>query len=76
MRREYTINLGDPKFVPSDHPVTSIRIEPEHGYDKVTIWNRGANAGTLSVREGDGSGIVSCLFAHRPYKLVSPETDQ
>lgn len=69
---EYTINLGDPGFVPSIYAVTTVRIESEHGYDKVTIWNRGANAGTLTVRKGDGEEIVARLFNEQIYTLVMP----
>jgi hypothetical protein len=44
-----------------DYIVTSIRLVTEHGYDKVTLWSRGANCGTLTLKEGDGMEFINRL---------------
>ena len=38
--------------------VSSVRLETNGHHDRVTIWNRGGNAGTLTVRAGDGQVIA------------------
>jgi hypothetical protein len=48
-----------PGAVKSNYLLTSIRIETAYGHDRVTFWNRGACAGTLTMREFDGH-----LFVH------------
>lgn len=47
----------------TDHGVvTSIRVEPRVGaHDRITLWNRGGNAGTLHVIAGDGMIIANLL---------------
>ena len=38
--------------------VSSVRLETNGHHDRVTIWNRGGNAGTLTVKAGDGQVIA------------------
>ena len=45
--------------------VSSVRIESNGHHDRVTIWNRGGNAGTLTVKAGDGKMIARWLMPER-----------
>lgn len=46
---------------PSQILITSTRVEEGH-HDRVTVWNRGANAGTLTVQAGDGAEVAARLM--------------
>lgn len=50
---------------------SSIRLEHLHAHDKVTIWNRGGNAGSLMVMCGDGMRVVDALLP--PEYRAAPE---
>ncbi len=45
---------------PNQILISSTRVEEGH-HDRVTVWNRGANAGTLTVQRGDGAAIAELL---------------
>lgn len=45
-------------------PFTSIRIEVGNGHDRVTLWTRHGNAGTLTVDRGDGKRIALILVKY------------
>lgn len=62
MERTYTIpGLFDAHTVKSDHHITSIRVLTQHGHDHVTVFNRGAGAGTLVMKVGDGKILADKL---------------
>ena len=42
--------------------VSSVRLETNGHHDRVTIWNRGGNAGTLTVKAGDGETYRRALM--------------
>jgi len=46
---------------PSQYLVTLARVETRGDHDVVTIWNRGACCGTLTVNRGDGDRIAARL---------------
>lgn len=52
----------------NDKPlISSVRVEEGPRHDRVTVWNRGANCGTLTVDHGDGNRIMARLMLdHRP----------
>lgn len=52
-------------------PFTSIRLERGPSHDRVTLWERGANIGTLTVSAGTGS-MVTYLFAEVEYDGKAP----
>jgi len=43
-------------------PFTSIRLEEGEVHDRVTLWEGGANCGTLTLRAGHGR-VVCRMFA-------------
>lgn len=49
---------------PNQILITSTRVEEGH-HDRVTVWNRGANAGTLTVQAGDGAEVAARLMGAR-----------
>jgi hypothetical protein len=62
-RKFINIQAHSPSGVKSQHVLTTIRlIEDNYGHDEITLWNRGACAGTLKVRGGDGFEIVEILM--------------
>lgn len=65
-----TEDLNDPQTVRSDIIATSVRIEEGPGHDRVTLWNRGGNSGTLTVKKGDGIEVGTRLFGDNPYQLT------
>jgi len=44
-------------------PFTSVRLEEGPGHDRVTLWERGANCGTLVLSLGSGKRLVSMFAA-------------
>ena len=51
--------------------VSSVRLE-EGAHDQITIFNRGANAGTIIVRRGDGAILAERLREEGPHLRVEP----
>lgn len=54
-------------------PITSIRIEEGVGHDHLTVWEHGANAGTLMLSKGLGKKVALCFAeevddAHAPIR--------
>lgn len=43
-------------------PISSVRLEEGPGHDRLTIWENGANAGTLTLSLGTGRTIVKMLM--------------
>lgn len=56
-------DLRAPEARRADFLVTSVRVQANFGHDRVTVWNRGANSGTLTVGEGDGEKIAARLLS-------------
>lgn len=56
-------NIEAPNVTKSDILVTSVRVIPEHGHDRLVVFNRGQRAGDLIVGEGDGGKIARRLLA-------------
>jgi hypothetical protein len=54
-------NLNDKDFIKKNHIITSIRVDEDAGHDRITLWNRGGCAGTLTVDKGDGHTITRRL---------------
>jgi hypothetical protein len=56
--------------------ISSVQVEPFPGHDRITVWNRGANAGTLTVQKGDGDRLGAVLLNATSAELLvmSPET--
>jgi len=49
---------------PINSPVTSVRVEVGSGpHARITVWNRHANAGTLTVNKEDAETIALRLVA-------------
>jgi hypothetical protein len=51
-----------PDFVRTDHMITAVRVTSTGGDDRVVIYNRGANAGHLFLRKGDGAAFAKKLL--------------
>jgi hypothetical protein len=47
---------------PAGFVVSSVRVETNGVHDRVTVWNRGGNAGTLMLRAGDGEVYARALM--------------
>ena len=47
---------------PGSFVVSSVRVETNGVHDRVTVWNRGGNAGTLMLRAGDGDVYARALM--------------
>jgi hypothetical protein len=63
METQYTNrSAAAPDAKKRDFLLTSMHLSSEHGYDKLTIWNAGACAGTLILRQGDGQAIAERLL--------------
>lgn len=51
--------------------VTSVRVQTTPTHDLVTVWNRGGNAGTLTVQRHDGERVAARLLGDdAPVPLV------
>lgn len=57
--------LENAATVRSAHVITSVRVRRVGGHELVTVWNRGGNAGTLTVNIGDGFEIARRLLMER-----------
>jgi hypothetical protein len=57
---------------PNQLLISSTRVEEGH-HDRVTVWNRGANAGTLTVQEGDGAEVAARLMDGGELRAVLEE---
>jgi hypothetical protein len=55
---------------PNQLLISSTRVEEGH-YDRVTVWNRGGNAGTLTVQKGDGAEVAARLMGGEGAKTVT-----
>lgn len=42
--------------------ISCVRVEQGPGHDRVTVFNRGGNSGTLTVTKGDGATIARTLL--------------
>ncbi len=42
--------------------VSSVRVEPGPRHDRVSVWNKGGLAGSLTVDAGDGEYIAARLL--------------
>jgi len=42
-------------------PITSLKLKNDGGHDKLTVFENGANCGTLILSKGNG-GIVALMF--------------
>lgn len=51
--------------------VSRVRVEPGPGHDRVTVFNRGGNAGTLTVARGDGVTIARSLIPDGKIEVCS-----
>ncbi len=49
-------------YATREHLVSSVRVEHLGGHARVTIWNRGTNAGTLTVEYDDGVQLANALI--------------
>lgn len=47
-------------------PLTSLRLEEGEGHDRITVWERGACAGTLTLSSGAGSVVAGLFFYDSP----------
>ena len=45
-------------------PITSLRLEEGLGHDRLTIFENGANAGTLTLTKGLGRRVAGCFSQH------------
>lgn len=45
-------------------PFTSIRLEEGVGHDRLTVWEQGANCGTLTFSRGMGKRIARLFAIH------------
>lgn len=45
-------------------PITSLRLEEGPGHDRLTVWQSGANAGTLVLTKGSARTIISLFAEH------------
>jgi DNA polymerase-3 subunit epsilon len=52
--------------------ISSTRVEEGH-HDRVTVWNRGGNAGTLTVQKGDGAAVAARLMYGGELRAVLEE---
>lgn len=43
--------------------VTTVRVEPAGAHERVTVWIRNANVGTLTVGAGDGELLARLLLS-------------
>lgn len=50
--------------------VTSARLDEGPRHDRLTVWNRGGLAGTLTVDAGDGIALLDRLIPHRVRREV------
>ncbi len=46
-----------PSGPPNGRIVSSVRLEHEPSHDRLTVWNRGGQAGVLVVESGDGAAM-------------------
>jgi hypothetical protein len=46
-----------------DAIISSVRCEKSERHWRITVWNRGGNAGTLCVNASDGPRVVDALLA-------------
>lgn len=59
----YVDGHNAPEFVRTEHIVTSVRVKPSFGTDRITVWNRGASCGApIVANEGDGEEIARRLL--------------
>ncbi len=45
-------------------PFTSLRLDEGARHDKLTVFESGANCGTLTVNHGTGRRLAQCFAAH------------
>jgi hypothetical protein len=54
--------------------ITSLRVEANPRHWRITVWNRGGKAGTLTVNAADGPAVVDRLIPpERQVRLVCTE---
>jgi len=56
--------------------VTSLRLYTEGGHDRITLWSRGACAGTLVLKLGDGLAVAMRLLPDGPDVAITQEADE
>lgn len=62
-RTIYAIDrLNDAGTVRTDYVVTSVLVTSSGDDDRVVVYNRGANAGHLFLRKGDGAAFAKKLL--------------
>lgn len=58
-----------------DSLITSVRVHTTPSHDRVSVWNRGGNAGTMTVQRHDGERVAMRLLADdaEPYPMLVVE---
>lgn len=52
----------DPGIPRDQVPVTQVRVQEGGSHDRVSVWNRGGLAGTLTVESGDGMPMARAIM--------------